>query len=550
MSTESATAAGTTATTRTNGTASTFLVWLRSYRGVHYVILAVAALFLLYESRHQGLFYDDWDFVDGANTNLFAPHVGHWSTVPMVLYLAVRTVFGLDSFLPFAVMVIVAQLGLATITWRIMLKVGVAPWIATTASALICFLGAGGENILWAFQVGFMGAAALALLVMLLLMRERFGVWEIIGVVVLSILALATSGTSLPVLAGAAVVGIVYRGFWRTVAVLLPGAVAYGVWYVIVELHSTGNAYHASGLFQYLTQAPNYILGMLADGSGKVVGIAALGAVGFGLMVIWAIYRLPKAPKSWTAAYACLVAAILFAALTAYSRLNLDVPTSGRYVFLTTVLMLPMAMLALTAVQTRVGLPLIGSVVVVALLVGYNFTQLLPVLQGRASAVAETKQEFAATASLIRSGASLDPSAKPAPRFAPQVSVRDIQRMVDNGWMHPGSFDAAAMLTVRAALDVTITSADAPNTTAGCTWLPDGSNSVDLGSGATIKAPGSTQIQYVLTEGTTVSNPITGTLASGWNRLKTTHGNVRVVGTANTVLLCGSRHELTSPGQG
>ncbi|WP_243063477.1 hypothetical protein [Humibacter sp. RRB41] len=516
------------------------LIWLRSYRGVHYAILVVAALFLLYESRHQGLFYDDWSFVVPDQPSIWAPHVGHWSTVPMLLYLGIRGLFGLNLFLPFAVGVIVAQLGLATLVWRIMLKVGVAPWIATTASALICFLGAGGENVLWAFQVGFIGAAALSLIVMLLLMRERFGIGEAIGVVVLSILALATSGTSLPVLAGAAVVGIVYRGFWRTVALFVPGAVAYGVWFVVVALHTKGNDYHAGGLFQYLTQAPGYVLSMLAGGTGNLVGIAALGAVAFGVMVIWAIYRLPSASRKWTAAYACLLAAVLFAALTAYSRLNLDAATSTRYVFLTTALMLPMGMLALTALQKRLNLPVVGSVVVVALLVAYNFTQLLPILQTRASEVAETSQEFAAAMHLIRSGEGpTDPNLAPAARYAPQVTARELEGMVDKGWLKTGSYDEIALLTVQSSFDVHVTAArEAPANTGTCELAPSGANNIDLGSDASIFASGATQIQYGLTEGTAVARPITVTLSYGWNTIRSTGGDIRLIGVASTVRVC------------
>ncbi|GAB3384940.1 hypothetical protein GCM10027568_01400 [Humibacter soli] len=513
--------------------------WLGTATGVHYVILVVAALFLLYESRHQGLFYDDWTFVVADHPSIWAPHVGHWSTVPMLLYLGIRNIFGLDNFLPFAIPVIIAQLGLATLIWRIMLKAGVAPWIATAASALICFLGAGGENILWAFQVGFMGAIALSLIVMLLLMRERFGVGETIGVIVLSILALATSGTSLPMLVGAGVVAIVYRGFWKAVLLFVPGVLAYGIWYVVVALHSPSNDFHATSLFQYLTKGPPYILSMLAGGTGNVVGIAALGEVVFGVVVAWSLFRLPTAPRRWTATYACLLAAVLFAALTAYSRLNLDSATASRYVFMVTVLFLPMAMLALSTLRDRLGLPVVGFVMVIALVVGYNFTVLMPMLAGRSAEVAQVRQEFSAAMDIIKSGqGGYSSSATPAATWAPQVTMAELKQMMDRGWLHPTDFDEAARLTVQAALFVQIKPSSAPLTTLGCVTAPANTDNIDLGSTAYLQAPGPNQIQYTVTDGANIGRQVTVTLAGGWNKLTSTTGNVRLLGSAGSIRVC------------
>lgn len=538
MSTVLETDTGRLSGTPAEGRARRFGLWLLSYRGVHYAILVIAALFLLYESRHQGLFYDDWSFVVPSAPSIWSPHEGHWSTVPMLIYFGIRGTFGLDHFLPFAIPGIAAQLGLATLVWRIMLHARVAPWIATAASALVCFLGAGGENILWAFQMGFMGAIALSLIVMLLLMRTTFGAAEAVGVIVLSILALATSGTSLPVLLGAGIVGIVFRGFRRTLLLFVLPVAAYGSWFVLVYMRSPGNSYRASSVYQFVTQAPQYILNLLAGGTGEVVGIAALGAALFGVVVAWSVFRLPNAPKEWTASYACLLAAILFAALTAYTRLNLGNSVSSRYVFMVTVLFLPMAMIALSTLARRLRLPAVGFAAVVGIVVAYNFTTLLPVLAQRSAEVAQTQQELAAAAKIIKQGKSYPADGQPAYTWAPPVSMSDLKEMLDRGWIHPGESNVTADLTVDSSLYVHIRPADAPSDNKGCSRLQGETLGIDVGTHSLIQAPGPTQIQYTVTRGTTGGIPITVTLSEGWNDVTSATGNVRLVGTAQPLVVC------------
>ena len=49
-----------------------------------------------------------------------------------------------------------------------MRRAGVGPWIASAAAALFMLFGAGDENIVWAFQMGFVGSLVFGLTQLLL----------------------------------------------------------------------------------------------------------------------------------------------------------------------------------------------------------------------------------------------------------------------------------------------------------------------------------------------------------------------------------------------
>ena len=125
--------------------------------------LAIAAVVLLRVARGQWFFADDWEFIarrgvfDGE-FSLWSPHNEHWSTIPILVYRALFSLVGLESYRAYLVPLIGVHLGLGVLLWRIMRTSGVQVVIATALTIVFVFLGAGSENLLWAFQLGFVGS--------------------------------------------------------------------------------------------------------------------------------------------------------------------------------------------------------------------------------------------------------------------------------------------------------------------------------------------------------------------------------------------------------
>jgi len=450
--------------------------WLRKEstpRIAHLAVLGVAFAFQLYIAPDLWLFYDDWAFIASPAADVaLIPHVGHWSTAPWAIFTVVRDVFGINSFVPFAIPIMAAHLLLVHLIWRVMRRAQVLPWIATAASALLAFLGAGAENILWAFQVGFVGAMTLALTALLLVNRREFGLWHGVAFVAASVLSVTFSGTAIPLLMAAGIVGWVRRGIIRTALLLLPAVVAYAVWWArFGRAYPTPPEFRPKGLVGIAQDVPRYMISMLVDGFGKISPVPVVGVLlacavlGFGFLTV------RRATEATLPAYALLAAAVAFAALTAFSRSGLGVESavSGRYVYFIVFAVMPMLGMVLTKIAKPERLTEAGVTALILLLAVYNAALLGADLSRRAGLSTEGRQQISAAYDLVTAHPGRYPAAAPPyVSWAPDVSVSDLEEFEREGWFEPFPYPVTARLNVETLIDISVGPAAQPASTAGC----------------------------------------------------------------------------------
>ena len=442
-----------------------FVRTLGTAAGVHYGALIICAVVLLIASSRSWFFFDDFAFlVPSLDGGLWAPHVGHWSTVPFVIFHALRQVFGIDHFLPFAVPVILAHLGVAHLIWRISIRAGADARVATALGLLMTFLGAGGENILWAFQVGFVGAIALSLWVILIFTGPRLTIPRGVGAAVLAILALASSGTALPLLAVAGVVGWRRHGFVRAAAVLVVPAIAYLTWYVLAGGGTQPSAGQPVGFAAIVVSVPTFALAMLTDGIGRGLPVAILGPIAFLVLAGWWLVRLRSVPRQAEPVFILFLAAPVFALLTGFSRagLGIETATSSRYLYFIFAVMIPLAALAISALVVARAHLAVPALLAIGVIVLYNAGGLAATIALRMDRAEAAHERISAAADRLDDVGPAEEGLRPASADGPDVRFADVAVLVRNGWFHPGEFDAAADLTIRSLLDVAVEEADGP----------------------------------------------------------------------------------------
>ncbi len=326
-------------------------------RVAHYAALVVSLAVILFIARDQWFFGDDWAILaPHLDGDAMQPHVGHWNLIPALVFPALRNAVGLGSYTPFLLLAVAAHLTVAHLLWRILNRCGVLPWGATVVSLLVMLLGAGAENILWAFQFGFMGAVAVGLGIILLLDREKLGAVRIAAVIGLSILAPMFSGTFIPLLAAAAIVGLVRRGVLRTVVLFLPAAAIYVGWYLSYALRdpNTPQGVHtlAGAAFAIV-----YSGAMLAGGLGRALPYIGLGVIPAIAVAVWFAATVRRGIRSaGLPAYAMAIGSVVFVLLTAYARSGFGLSAAGaqRYAYVTIVLLLPaLSLTVMRLVQGR-----------------------------------------------------------------------------------------------------------------------------------------------------------------------------------------------------
>src|SRR4051794_10033140 len=129
-------------------------------------VIVTAIPLILYLGRDQWFFLDEYDFLSDRSFSLhdlLRPHNEHWSTLPIVLYRVLYKLFGLRTYVPYQLAVLLLHLALAVLLRHMMIRRRVNPWIATVVAGAFVLLGSGRQDIVWGFQVGYVGALLLGL---------------------------------------------------------------------------------------------------------------------------------------------------------------------------------------------------------------------------------------------------------------------------------------------------------------------------------------------------------------------------------------------------
>lgn len=411
---------------------------------LHYAALVVSFAALLWIGRDQWFFGDDWAILVPSNDGaLLAPHMGHWNLVPALVFPLVRNWLGLGSYLPFLALAVIMHLLVAHLGWRILRRIGVNEWVAVALSIFVMLLGAAAENLMWAFQFGFMGAIAFGLAVVLLFDQPKL-TWPIaLAIIGCSVLAPMFSGTAIPVLVAAAVVGWIRHGFLRTAALMAPTFLVYLSWYFLVaRQHPVPNTGIES--VADIGMVLLFAAAMFAGGLGRIFSPIFLGVIPAVIAAAWFYVTVRRGILTAAApAYALAIGSVVFVALTSYSRASygLSAAAAQRYAYVTIVLLVPAFGIMLTWLGLRGRAFLVSVLVFIMLMVATNTVMLV---RG-AAFQAEREASSRATIELALDAIATSPvdpellNAMSEPEWAPDVRWSDLVWLFEAGQLAPDS---------------------------------------------------------------------------------------------------------------
>lgn len=293
---------------------------------------ALYFLLFIYLTRHFSFFQDEYAFIltrhDWSLGAFLRPYNQALSVVPVVVYKLLFVTVGLHTTWPYRLPVFMLHIACV---WGVyvlaMRRAGV--WIALVPAGLLLVLGAGFEDELWAFQMGFLGSLAAGLWALICLDRnDRRGD---IGATVLVAVSLACSNIGLPF---AAAIGVELaltrrRRLW---VVGIP-ALLYVLWYA---------HYGQSDIvWANVPKVPGYDVQIAAYGFAGLVGLststfAGTGTVGYILLAVTGVWLLRELVSHWPLpgrAIAGIVAALAFWTATALVRAQHHQPDASRYVY-------------------------------------------------------------------------------------------------------------------------------------------------------------------------------------------------------------------------
>ena len=322
---------------------------------------AIALVVLVWLGRDMTFYHDEWALIlkrDLSLEGILAPHNEHLSATLVILYRVLLGTVGMGSYWPYLGVTFALHLAVAGLVYVIVRRelAGRSRGWALGAMAVTLFLGAGGDDILWAFQSATIGAVAAGIAAIHVAPR-RPGL-----AAALLTLALATSGASLAFLAGTGVRLLLTRP--RAIPWLFIPTALYLAWYVAVGASGV-NALRSPSLDGV---APYVAVGLAAS-AGGALGTTSLILGGVAAVVLAAGWLLARPIPS--VVIGVLVAGVAFYVIagTVRAELGSDQAAASRYVYIVA----PAFLIAGTTLLGRLPRPIgprIGAVVLVVALVG------------------------------------------------------------------------------------------------------------------------------------------------------------------------------------
>lgn len=469
----------------------------------HGILLATAAVVLVLANRGQWFFGDEWEFLvnrglAGARLGLFHPHNEHWSTLPILVFVTLRDTVGLASYWPYIGVLILVHLALTHLLWRVMLRARVSAPVATITAGLFGVLGVGSENLLWAFQIGFIGAVALGWTAALVVATDGRRLGPRDGWAVLLLLgALMCSGVGVPmVVVAATAVWISSRSVWRPLVVGGVPAVVFLVWYENGGRVSTqaGKPAHSLGA----------LLSIVGSGLRHAVSatfwlpalVATVLLVAGGIACVWAGVRAVRQRRDADRAalpLAGLAGVLAFCVMVALGRGDLG---SSRYVYVIVALGLPALALAVATASRWRWVE--AAVVVAVVVVAVHNVQLL-----RTQASADRAREswgrdvIESAARLITQGAPTV-GVQPEPVYNPDISVASLRTFVARNRLPTNATSPRGELGARLFIQVAVVSPGAGPASTPATIGASSGLAPAAGTGCLVPAAGATTSDVVV----------------------------------------------------
>ena len=327
-----------------------------------FAAVEVAALItILVLGRHQWFTSDEWDFLADRNAgsivDLFRPHNGHWSTLPILVYRGLFNVFGLNTYLPYQLVLVLLDLTTAALLRTVMRRAGVSPWIATAAASLFVLFGAGYEDMIWAFQIGFVGSLVFGLTQLLLADHDGPVTRRDYLALLAGVAGLMCSGIAIPMTVAVGLAMWLRRSWRIALMQTVPLAAIYAIWWYGIGrtyYHGPGIRGNLSGLARWVEIGIRSSFEAMGQLTGVGIVLGALLVVG--LWVAWHGADRKELGIRAAAPGALLIGGVVFFVVTGLGRDAVFGPSfasRSRYLQIFTALALPAIAVAADALARR-----------------------------------------------------------------------------------------------------------------------------------------------------------------------------------------------------
>ena len=380
------------------------------------VLLILAAALLLHYTRHLTFFYDEWNFIllrrgESVSTYL-GPHNGHLSLFPVVVYKVLFGLVGLRHYTPYVLVLIGLHLFACWMLYEIA-RPRLGQWLALLPAGLLLFMGSAYQDLLWAFQIGYLGSVAGGLAAIRLLDNRTRRSDQLASAAL--VWSVCSSGVGIPFLFAAAVMLACERSSWRRWWVVAVPAGLFAIWYLGWGGGEEITSPAVLGSPQYVASAAGAasagILGLTVEWGPALIALLAVA--------VSASWHQREDRHPTPLVLAAIGGALCFWLLSAVVRVDSADPTASRYVYIGAVFI--WLLLAEARLGARMSTPwLLGLVLIAAGGVVSN----IGLLRSGSGGFAALDESVRASLTAVQVAARQVPrSFQPSPVAAPQITA-------------------------------------------------------------------------------------------------------------------------------
>jgi hypothetical protein len=392
--------------------------------------MAAAAAVLLTYAAGLTYFQDSWEFLmhrrDPSVAAFLNPHNEHIVLIPVAIEQIVLRLFGMDSPRPEFVLLTALLLATAALVF-VYVRRRLGPWPALFAATLLLFLGPAWQDLLWPFQVGFVGSACFGLAALLALDNHSRR-WDLAACAFL-VVAVGFSSLGIPFVVGAAVDVFQKRRLLGLRRLFVPAVplLLYGVWWLGWghQAESHLSLHHVLVSPRYVTEGFSSSLDSLlalATIADEAVGRSQFGLPLLALLVALVIYGQISRPGVSPRLWPVLAAAAAFWFLAAFNEIPGREPYSSRYLYVGALFLILIGAELLWRVRFRREALLAAGLLTLAI-VGFN---LVPLREGRDFFRSQTTLTRSDLAAIEIARRTVDPGFGLAPEIAGTPFLNEI----------------------------------------------------------------------------------------------------------------------------
>jgi hypothetical protein len=395
------------------------------------LVVVSSVLLLLLITAQLTFFQDTWEFLINRRAvtwdALMRSHNEHIVAIPVAIELILLRIFGMTSAMPEYVLQTLF-LAISAILVFAYVRRRLGPWPGLMAAALLLFLGPAWQDLIWPFEIGFIGSVLFGVAMLLALDRDEPR-WDIVACACL-VTSMGFSSLGIAFAAGA-VVNVFQRrhsrGLGRAYVAAIP-ILLYAIWWLgwghDAETHLT---------LHNVLSSPPYVMESLAASIAALLGLSTLSGAevlapewGRPLLVafiVLAVYRQIRKPGFPPSFWPVAAAAATSWFLAAFNFIPGREAYASRYLYAGAAFVILLAANLLQGVRFGKWALLVAGLVTIAAVA----SNLVPLKEGKEWLEGQTVLTRADLAAIEIAERTVDPSFSLTPEIAGTPSLIDVR---------------------------------------------------------------------------------------------------------------------------